>query len=48
MALELAVKLRDIHSASMIEHGIKSFKDALLSQVHFVDEQPMAFFDGRK
>ena len=45
MALELSVELWYVDGASMVEHGIQALKDALLGQVHLVDQQPVAFFD---
>ena len=45
MTLELSVELWYVDGAPMVEHGIQALKDALLGQIHLVDQQPVAFFD---
>jgi hypothetical protein len=42
------IELRDVNCSSMVENSVKTFKNTLLCQVHFIDKKPMAFFDSSK
>jgi hypothetical protein len=44
MADKLLVKFWDVDSASVVKNGVESFQYGLLSEVHFIDEEPVAFF----
>ena len=46
MCDELLVELRDVNSPSVVQYGIQAFENTLLSQVHFINKKPVAFFNG--
>jgi hypothetical protein len=48
VAFKFFIELWDVDCSSMVENSIKTFKNTLLCQVHFVDKEPMAFFDSSK
>ena len=45
MAPEFLIELRNVHGSSVVKDGIQAFKDALLGQVHHIDEEPVALLD---
>ena len=45
MAFEFLIELWNIHSSPVIEYGVQAFKHALLSKIHFIDQEPVALLD---
>lgn len=45
MAVELPVELGDVNCAAVIQNSVQALEDALLGEVHLVDEEPVPLFD---
>ena len=48
MALEFTVQLGNVDRPSVVKYGVESFQDALLRQVHLIDQEPVTLFYGRQ
>ena len=45
VALEFLIELRNVNGSSVVKDGIQALEDALLGQVHFINQEPVALLD---